>query len=71
VLVVLDGAKALRAAVDAVFGDVSVQRCIRHYADLCVMPTRVRSSCSRRVRVRFCRHNHSASRNARMRSLGW
>ena len=30
VLVVLDGGKALRAAVDAVFGHVPVQRCIRH-----------------------------------------
>lgn len=33
-LVVLDGGKALRAAVDAVFGHVPVQRCVRHYADL-------------------------------------
>ena len=30
VLVVLDGGKALRAAVDAVFGPVPVQRCVRH-----------------------------------------
>ena len=30
VLVVLDGGKALRAAVDAVFGQVPVQRCVRH-----------------------------------------
>ncbi len=30
VLVVLDGSKALRAAVDAIFGPVPVQRCIRH-----------------------------------------
>jgi transposase-like protein len=30
VLVVLDGGKALRAAVDAVFGDVPLQRCIGH-----------------------------------------
>jgi len=30
VLVVLDGAKALRAAIDAVFGHVPVQRCVRH-----------------------------------------
>jgi len=30
VLVVLDGSKALRAAVDEVFGPVPVQRCIRH-----------------------------------------
>jgi putative transposase len=30
VLVVLDGSKALRAAVDEVFGAVPVQRCVRH-----------------------------------------
>ena len=30
VLVVLDGSKALRAAVDEVFGPVPVQRCVRH-----------------------------------------
>jgi putative transposase len=30
VLVILDGSKALRAAVDEVFGPVPVQRCIRH-----------------------------------------
>ena len=30
VLVVLDGGKALRAAIDAVFGHVPVQRCVRH-----------------------------------------
>ena len=30
VLVVLDGSKALRAAVDDVFGPVPVQRCVRH-----------------------------------------
>lgn len=42
VLVVLDGGKALRAAVDAVFGRMPVQRCVRHYADSRVMPTRTR-----------------------------
>lgn len=30
ILFVLDGAKALRKAVNAVFGDVPVQRCVRH-----------------------------------------
>jgi putative transposase len=30
VLVVLDGSKALRAAIDEVFGPVLVQRCVRH-----------------------------------------
>jgi transposase-like protein len=45
VLVVLDGGKALRAAVDGVFGHVPVQRCVRHYADSCVMPMRARRPC--------------------------
>jgi putative transposase len=71
VLCVLDGAKALRKAVRDVLGPVPVQRCVRHYADSRVMPTRARTSCSGRERVRFGRHNHSASRNARTRSLGW
>ncbi|PZS24435.1 MAG: IS256 family transposase, partial [Pseudonocardiales bacterium] len=40
VLVVLDGAKALRKAVRDVLGvHTPVQRCIRHYADPPVMPT--------------------------------
>jgi len=52
VLVVLDGSKALRAAVNEVLGPVPVQRCIRHYADSRVMPTRgLRSRCGRRSRV--------------------
>jgi transposase-like protein len=41
VLRVLDGAKALRKAVRDVLGEVTpVQRCVRHYADLRVMPMR-------------------------------
>lgn len=72
VLCVLDGAKALRKAVRDVLGTTTpVQRCIRHYADLRVMPTHVRRACSGRGSARFCRHNQSASRNARMRSVGW
>jgi putative transposase len=35
VLVVLDGSKALRAAVDEVFGPVPVQRCVRHKERKC------------------------------------
>ena len=39
-LFVIDGSKALRKAIRQVFGDeVPVQRCVRHYADLPVMPT--------------------------------
>jgi putative transposase len=41
VLVVLDGGKALRAAVNEVFGAVPVLRCVRHYAEVRVMPSRV------------------------------
>ena len=38
-LVVIDGAKALAAAVREVFGDLAaVQRCTLHYADLRIMP---------------------------------
>ena len=38
ILFVIDGAKALRKAIRAVFGEAPVQRCIRHYSDLLVMP---------------------------------
>jgi transposase-like protein len=42
VLCVLDGSKALRKAVRDVLGlDTPVQRCVRHYPDLRVMPTSV------------------------------
>jgi transposase-like protein len=38
-LVILDGSKALRKAVRAIFGDAAlVQRCHIHYADLRIMP---------------------------------
>jgi len=40
-LFVLDGSKALRKAVRTVFGEVPVQRCVRHYLDLRVIPTRI------------------------------
>lgn len=40
-LVVIDGAKALRAAVDEVFGTLAaVQRRALHYAEFCIMPMR-------------------------------
>jgi transposase-like protein len=71
-LFVLDGAKALRKAVRDVAGTrAPVHRCHRHYADSRVMPTRARTSCSGRRGGRSCRHNHSPSRNARTRSVGW
>jgi transposase-like protein len=40
ILFVIDGAKALRKAIRSVFGEVPVQRCIRHYADSAFMPIR-------------------------------
>jgi len=41
VLIIIDGAKALRRAVRDVLGvHTPVQRCVRHYPDLRVMPTR-------------------------------
>jgi transposase-like protein len=43
-LFVLDGSKALRKAVRSVFGEVPVQRCLWHYPDLRVIPTRVDES---------------------------
>ena len=67
----VDGLTGFPDAIEAVFPKTTVQTCIVHYADSRVMPSRVRSSCSGRVRARFCRHNHSASRNARTRSVGW
>jgi hypothetical protein len=41
------------------------------YADVFVMPTLVRRSCSERRRALACRHNQSASRKARSASGGW
>ena len=39
-LFVIDGSKALRKAVRSVFGEVPVQRCLWHYLDPRVIPTR-------------------------------
>ena len=67
VLVVLDGGKALRTAVAEVFGHVPVQRCVRHYADARVMPTRVRRAC-RWSRVAGVSVGIIASAGSRLRS---
>jgi len=67
----VDGLGGFPEAIEAVFPTSWVQTCLVHYADSRVMPTRARRSCSGRDRARSCRHNHSASRNARTRSLGW
>ncbi|HSB25751.1 MAG TPA: IS256 family transposase [Burkholderiaceae bacterium] len=66
----VDGLTGFPEAIEAVYPDTWVQTCIVHYADARVMPTGVRTSCSGREGVRLGRHNHSASRNARTRSVG-
>ncbi len=53
VLVVLDGGKALRAALDAVLGPMPVQRCVRHKERnvLDHLPERDRPAVKRRLRA--------------------
>jgi putative transposase len=61
VLVVLDGSKALRAAVDEVFGGVPVQRCVRHKERnvLDHLPERDRSAVKARLRKAWASDNHA------------
>jgi putative transposase len=48
-LCVLDGAKALRKALRDVFGvHTPMKRCVMHYTDARVMPTRLKRRCSER-----------------------
>jgi transposase-like protein len=63
VLVVLDGGKALRAAVDAVFGAVPVQRCIRHKERNVLehLPERDRPAVKRRLRAAWKLTDHRAA----------
>ena len=63
VLVVLDGGKALRAAVDAVFGHVPVQRCIRHKERnvLDHLPERDRPAVKRKLRAAWKLTDHHAA----------
>jgi transposase-like protein len=60
VLVVLDGSKALRAAVNEVFGPVPVQRCVRHKERnvLDHLPERDRPAVKRRLRKAWASENH-------------
>jgi transposase-like protein len=60
VLVVLDGGKALRAAVDAVFGHVPVQRCVRHKERnvLDHLPERDRAGVKRKLRAAWKLGDH-------------
>ena len=63
VLVVLDGGKALRAAVDAVFGHVPVQRCTRHKERnvLDHLPERDRPAVKRKLRAAWKLSDHRAA----------
>ena len=60
VLVVLDGSKALRAAVNEVFGPVPVQRCIRHKERNVLehLPERDRPAVKARLRKAWASENH-------------
>jgi putative transposase len=61
VLVVLDGSKALRAAVNEVFGPVPVQRCVRHKERnvLDHLPERDRPVVKARLRRAWASDNHA------------
>ncbi|MDQ3381504.1 MAG: IS256 family transposase [Actinomycetota bacterium] len=60
ILFVIDGAKALRKAVRAVFGEVPVQRCVRHKERnvLQHLPERDRPAVKRRLRSAWAEHDH-------------
>ena len=66
VLVVLDGSKALRAAVDDVFGPVPVQRCVRHKERnvLDHLPERDRPAVKTRMRRAWASDNHQLALDA-------
>jgi len=69
-LFVLDGSKALRKAVRSVFGEVPVQRCLWHYLDLRVIPTRSAALGPWADPSAWGRDNQSVSRKARSVSGG-
>jgi len=60
VLVVLDGGKALRAAINDVFGPVAVQRCVRHKERnvLDHLPERDQSAVKARLRRAWAETDH-------------
>jgi putative transposase len=66
VLVVLDGSKALRAAVDEVFGPVPVQRCVRHKERNVLehLPERDRPAAKARLRKAWASENHQLALDA-------
>jgi transposase-like protein len=61
VLVVLDGSKALRAAVNEVFGPVPVQRCVRHKERNVLehLPERDRPAIQQRLRRAWATDNYN------------
>ena len=60
ILFVVDGAKALRKAIRAVFGEAPVQRCVRHKERnvLDHLPERDRPAVKRRLRAAWAEHDH-------------
>jgi transposase-like protein len=66
VLVVLDGGKALRAAVNEVFGPVPVQRCVRHKERnvLDHLPERDRPTVKSRLRKAWASETHQQALDA-------
>src|SRR4051812_4281380 len=66
VLVVLDGSKALRAAVNEVFGPVPVQRCVRHKERNVLehLPERDRPAVKTRMRRAWATDDHASALNA-------
>ncbi len=69
VLVVLDGSKALRAAVNEVFGPVAVQRCIRHKERNVLehLPERDRPAIKMRMRRAWATDDHQLALDALQR----
>ncbi len=69
-LFVIDGAKALRKAIRAVFGEVPVQRCVRHKERnvLQHLPERDRPAVKRRLRSAWAEHDHERALD-RLRAL--
>jgi transposase-like protein len=61
ILFVIDGAKALRKAINAVFGNAPIQRCIRHKERNVLehLPERDRPAVKRRLRSAWAEPDHS------------
>ena len=72
VLMVLDGGKALRAAVNEVFGDVPVQRCVRHKERnvLDHLPERDRPAVKHKLRSAWAQDDHRLALNALQQLAG-